>query len=284
MNNSNLSVFSFESRNVRYLIVDFEPWFCLSDVLIAINSATKPSEAEALIKSELGLNFCFSVTKDETKKQLKLKWDELTFINESALTFYVTQSRTELGKKLNQFVHVEVLPSIRKTGQYSVSQSRAQTGSYSVNQFREQLENQFLPERSLKEVKEYLELMESVYGEAYKQRLAPIVLKKFHPDLPVIEPAPSEKASLPVEALLTPTQIAEELGLFYSTGNPNPRKVNEMLEKLGYQTKVGGMWSATPKAKGLCDRKPVSTNSRSQRDQLMWSEQVVAILQEYVVK
>jgi prophage antirepressor-like protein len=73
MNNSNLSVFSFESRNVRYLIVDFEPWFCLSDVLIAINSATKPSEAEALIKSELGLNFCFSVTKDETKKQLKLK-------------------------------------------------------------------------------------------------------------------------------------------------------------------------------------------------------------------
>ncbi|MEO1006385.1 MAG: transcriptional regulator, partial [Cyanobacteria bacterium J06638_38] len=83
----------------------------------------------------------------------------------------------------------------------------------------------------------------------------------------------------------TPTQLAAELGVKYSTGNPNPRKVNSLLEQLGYQVKIQGQWSATEKAIAakLCDRKPVDTNSRTQKDQLLWSEDVIAVLSEHSV-
>ena len=40
------------------------------------------------------------------------------FIHESAFTFLVSRFRAEAGKKLNRFIHVELLPTIRKTGGY----------------------------------------------------------------------------------------------------------------------------------------------------------------------
>jgi hypothetical protein len=97
-----------------------------------------------------------------------------------------------------------------------------------------------------------------------------------------LPPTPEELPSLPAQSLLTPTQIAKELGINYKTGAPNPRWVNEKLEVLGYQEKVGGQWSATPKAAGLCDRKPVDTDSRTQKDQLLWSADIIPVLQEFV--
>nr|WP_281257363.1 phage antirepressor KilAC domain-containing protein [Merismopedia glauca] len=86
--------------------------------------------------------------------------------------------------------------------------------------------------------------------------------------------------------MLTPTEIAKELGLFYKTGNPNAQAVNKLLEKLGYQVRVGKQWSATEKATklGLSDRKPVETNSRSQKDQMLWSSKIIPILKEYILK
>ena len=252
-------MFEFESNEVRF--VDGRP---IANDVAKILGYANPSDAVYRIVDEEYKGICDLQTPGGNQSTTVLK--------EPGIYQLIFKSKLESAKKFQQWVFEEVIPQIRKTG------------SYSVNQSREQLESQFLPDVPLKQINELGEMMGKLYGEAYQQRLVDLNLKKFYPHFALPEPAPSEKASLPVEALLTPTQIAEELGFFYSTGNPNPRKVNEMLEKLGYQVKVGGMWSATPKAKGLCDRKPVSTNSRSQRDQLMWSEQIVAILQEYVVK
>jgi len=147
---------------------------------------------------------------------------------------------------------------------------------------RENLERQFQPDRSIRELDHYTEWMGRVYGVPYKQRLVPIVVKKYYPDLPILPPTVEEKVSLPTEALLTPTQLAQELGIFYKTGNPNPRKVNDLLKGLGYQTQIGGQWSATERAKGLCDRKPVDTNSKTQRDQLLWNINILEVLKEFV--
>lgn len=269
--NNELSIFHFESSEVRVVLIENEPFFCLTDVLFAIKSGTTPSNAKSSIVEFLGDEYVYLLNTDQSLNN-NMVGNQLLFINEPAVTFLVSRSRTELGKQLNRWIHSEILPQIRKTGQYS------------VNEAKENLEKQFLPDRTLKELKEYLELSQSVYGEAYKQRLFPIVIKKYYPDLPVIEPSTEEKASLPAEALLTPTQIAQELGIFYSTGNPNPRKVNELLAQLGYQEKIGGQWSATAKAKELCDRKPVDTNSRSQKDQLMWTRKIIDILKEHSLR
>jgi hypothetical protein len=149
---------------------------------------------------------------------------------------------------------------------------------------REALERQFQPEVPLRSIEELAAILGKRFGAAYEQRVLQQNIKKFHPyfDLPILEP--EEKVSVSSgERLLTPTQIASELGFAYKTGNPNPQKVNKLLESLGYQQKIGNSWSPTEKAIAakLCDRKPVDTNSRTQKDQLLWSERILVVLSEH---
>lgn len=58
-----------------------------------------------------------------------------------------------------------------------------------------------------------------------------------------------------------------------------------MLLLAGYQTKEDGAWNPTQKAidANLADRKPVETNSRTQKDQLLWSEDIIDILKEFSI-
>jgi hypothetical protein len=84
------------------------------------------------------------------------------------------------------------------------------------------------------------------------------------------------------QALLTPTQIGDALDLRYSTGRGNAEYVNKLLCYCGYQVLIGGRWSATEKASGYVDRKPVITNSRTAKDQLLWSAEIIPILSEVI--
>lgn len=146
------------------------------------------------------------------------------------------------------------------------------------------LEKQFLPTPTKKDLKEGHGLYKLMYGKPYADRWLQYKLEEYYPALAPHEmPTPEELPSLPTQSLLTPTEIAKELGVAYTTGSPNPQWVNRKLEELGYQEKVGGQWSATTKAKGLCDRKPVDTDSRTQKDQLLWSAKMIDILKEHVV-
>lgn len=155
---------------------------------------------------------------------------------------------------------------------------------------RQKLEQQMLPVPTLKELKEVNDLLKSAgFKQEYVERLTISNLKKHYPSTLSLLPESSDLSSLPTaKALFTPTQLAEQLGLFCKS-NPksgDARGVNKLLAELGYQTKVDGIWSATDKAinLNLCDRKPVETGSRTQKDQLMWSVDIVSILQEHVVK
>jgi prophage antirepressor-like protein len=264
MNNSNLSVFSFESSSVRVVLIDNEPWFVAKDVceILGLSNISKAVERLDDDEKRDGITLSDAIGREQ----------QYLAISESGMYALVLSSRKPEAKPFRKWVTSEVIPQIRKTG------------SYSTEQARQNLETQFLPERSIKELDEYVSMMKKFYGDAYAQRLIPVVMKKFHPDLPVIEPVPEERASVSDgEALLTPTQIAEELGLTYKTGNPNPQKVNKLLETLGFQVKIDGMWSATDAGKQYADRKPVSTNSRTQKDQLLWRYSVMVRLREYVI-
>lgn len=164
----------------------------------------------------------------------------------------------------------------------------AQPKEDSLTQQKAKLEKQLLPAPTQKELKEGHGLYKLMYGKPYADRWLQHKIKEFYPALaPAEEPRPEEKASLPtVRALLTPTDIAIEIGVFCKS-NPtsgDARWVNRKLEELCYQEKVAGKWSATQKAidLNLCDRKPVDTNSRTQKDQLTWSADVIPILKEHV--
>jgi hypothetical protein len=151
------------------------------------------------------------------------------------------------------------------------------------------LEVQFLPTLTTKEIKEGYLLYKMAYGKAYADRWLNQKMVKYQPALAGESPKPEESASLPTaKVLLTPTQIAEQLGFVCKSNAKSfdARRVNKLLSDLGYQTKIDGIWSAADKAIGLnlCDRKPVDTGSHTQKDQLFWSVDVVAILQEYTAE
>lgn len=151
---------------------------------------------------------------------------------------------------------------------------------------RRSLELKLAPKPTLEEIDMAATMFGKRFGKAYEQRYLTQQVKKAYPRLTGEAPRKNEVASLPTaQALLTPTQIASELHWYCSTGNPDARKVNLILEHLGYQVKIAGSWSATEKAinANLCDRKPVETNSRTQKDQLMWSAKIVDILKEHAI-
>lgn len=140
---------------------------------------------------------------------------------------------------------------------------------------------------SQKEIRASYSLWKMAHGKAYADRWLLQMHKRHYPALVGDAPHSSEMASLPTaKALLTPTQIAEELKVLYRTGSGNGSKINSLLKELGYQESIGGRWSATQKAidTNLCDRKPVDTNSRTQKDQLLWSSDIVPVLSEHLVK
>ncbi|ESA38487.1 hypothetical protein N836_31600 [Leptolyngbya sp. Heron Island J] len=116
-----------------------------------------------------------------------------------------------------------------------------------------------------------------MFGPAYGESFALLNIKKHCPNVALPEVPAKERASLKSsEALLTPTEIADQLGMTYkSSGKPNPRAANNMLAALGYQEKIEGKWSATEKGKPFSDRKPVSTNSKSDKDQLLWYASII---------
>jgi KilA-N domain len=128
-----------------------------------------------------------------------------------------------------------------------------------LDQDKAKLERQLLPAPTAQDRLDALRLLKAGgHKKEYIQRISIQMAKAICPDIEA--PAPTEMASLPTaKALLTPTQIAEELQLFYASGKGNAIKVNKLLSDLGYQEKIQGQWSGTEKAiaANLCDRKPV---------------------------
>ena len=139
-----------------------------------------------------------------------------------------------------------------------------------------------LPSAPISEIVDDSKALGDLFGPAYGESFAIINIKKFHPHKALPEVPAKERSSLKSsERLLTPTEIAEELGIkCKTTPSPDPKAVNRLLQDLGYQEKVGkkSPWSATEKGKPFTDRKPVSTNSKSDKDQMFWYASILDVL------
>lgn len=120
---SDLVLFQFETFQIRTITDEHgDPWFVLRDVLDAMRSTTKLADAVESVKQGLG---------DEGVADLPIpdalgRPQQTTIVFEAAVTYLVARSNTEMGRKLNKFIHTEVLPKIRKTGSYAPSLTPAQ--------------------------------------------------------------------------------------------------------------------------------------------------------------
>lgn len=107
----NLQIFSnSEFGEIRTALVNDEPMFCLADVCKALE-LTQPSKVKERLNSK-GVNIIPTLTKGGEQK--------LLYINESNLYKTIFQSRKESAERFTDWVTGEVLPTIRKTGGYSM--------------------------------------------------------------------------------------------------------------------------------------------------------------------
>lgn len=101
-------VFNFADNQVRLVVRDGEPWFVATDVATTLGYRNAPDASRHLDDDEKGTHILRTPGGDQS----------LTVINESGLYALVLRSRKPEARKFAKWVTREVLPSIRKTGQY----------------------------------------------------------------------------------------------------------------------------------------------------------------------
>ena len=117
MNTAQIIPFKFETREVRTLLIDDQPWFVASDV------------ASALCYRD-AFNMCRNLDEDEKGTQIVSTPgcdQEMTVINESGLYSAILRSRKAEAKRFKKWVTAEVLPAIRKHGRYEDSSNKMGT-------------------------------------------------------------------------------------------------------------------------------------------------------------
>lgn len=108
---NDLRIFNNEEfGEVRTAVINDEPMFCLADVCKALEISNVGNVKQRL--SEKGIHTADTLTKGGTQKMI--------FISEANLYKTIFQSRKESAERFTEWVTGEVLPSIRKTGSYSM--------------------------------------------------------------------------------------------------------------------------------------------------------------------
>lgn len=107
-----LQVFDYDGQTVRTVQVNGEPWFVLKDVCAILGIGTPARVSERLDEDEVSLTHLT----DSLKRQ-----QNTTVISESGLYNVVLRSDKPEAKPFRRWVTHEVLPALRKTGAYSVS-------------------------------------------------------------------------------------------------------------------------------------------------------------------
>lgn len=108
---NDILVFHYKSSEVRTVELNGEPWFALKDVCAVLGLTTPARVAERLDSDEVSLTH---LTDSMGRQQ------ETTVINESGLYNVILRSDKPEAKPFRKWVTSEVLPSIRKTGGYTM--------------------------------------------------------------------------------------------------------------------------------------------------------------------
>ncbi|QMS91721.1 hypothetical protein HUN01_30525 [Nostoc edaphicum CCNP1411] len=116
---SNLSIFSFESHEIRFIDTAESPWWIAQDIC-------KVLELDDVSKAVSRL--------DDDEKLIRTlrvsgQGRETLCVNESGLYSLVLTSRKAQAKRFKKWLTSEVIPAIRKTGVYSVQSLRSLTSN-----------------------------------------------------------------------------------------------------------------------------------------------------------
>ena len=243
-----VTVFKFNGQNqVRTILREGEPWFVAKDVCEILELEKIDSAIRELDDDEKGTHTMSTLGGNQ----------RMSIVSESGLYALVFKSRKHKAKAFRKWVTSEVLPTIRKTGQYSQSQ---------------QVMSNLLPNEFTS--REFAAL-HSIAITAGLEGNAAIVsadnaMKRLHNVSP-LKLLQIELKTPDQQYLLTPTQIAERLKL------SGPREVNRLLAAKNFQIREGKIWIPTQKGKPFATL--LDTGKRhsdgTMVQQLKWRESVL---------
>jgi prophage antirepressor-like protein len=104
-----LQVFDFEGKKIRIVVVDGEPWFVAKDVCDILELSDVSMSLAKLDDDEKGTN----------KICTPGGMQDMSVITESGLYTLIMRSNKSEAKKFRKWVTSVILPTIRKTGQYT---------------------------------------------------------------------------------------------------------------------------------------------------------------------
>ncbi len=105
---NNFITFNFVTLSVRVLMIDGEPWFVAADVLEILTLDRKA--LERLDSDEKGVSSIHTPGGPQ----------KISIVNESGLYTLILTSRKPEARKFRKWVTSEVLPALRKHGQYTM--------------------------------------------------------------------------------------------------------------------------------------------------------------------
>lgn len=241
-----VTVFNFNGQSqVRTVVRDGEPWFVAKDIC-DILELTNPTVAIE------------SLDDDERSKYSLGRQGETNIVNESGLYALVFKSRKPEAKAFRKWVTSEVLPAIRKTGQYSKQYSAPQNpvidNEFNMREFR--VWHEFAELCGLKDNAALISADNTVC------RLRGISMLKT---------AQIELKNPEQERILTPTQLANYLQL------AGPREMNLSLAGRGFQIKDRDQWVPTDKGKKYAVLLDTGKKHRNgvMIQQLKWKESIL---------
>ena len=109
-----VSIFNFEGKDIRTIIINNDIWFMASDVTKILEYSNGRDAISRYVNSK-DVEKLDTLTKGGNQK--------ITYINESGIYSLVLDSSMPRAKVFRNWITSEVLPSIRKTGSYSIKQS-----------------------------------------------------------------------------------------------------------------------------------------------------------------
>ena len=198
-----------------------EPLFCLKDVCdsleLRVNDVIKRTgcHPDTIVVSN---EIISHGTPTGISKEV-----EMYFVTEPDLYRVIFQSRKSSARKFQDWVFEEVLPTLRKEGSYSMTQSKQPLASYQIEDPIERAKRWIEEQQHTRALEAQTEQQAQTIGIQKKELTIAAPKVKYYDD------------TLASTDCLTTTQVADDLGI-------SARALNQQLSNAGIQYFQSGSW------------------------------------------
>lgn len=195
--------------------------FCLKDVCNSLElqvTKVKDRLTPYLPTIKVGV-----VTGKKSDGSDSIQYIDMYFITEPDLYRVIFQSRKSSARKFQDWVFEEVLPTLRKEGSYSMTQSKQPLASYQIEDPIERAKRWIEEQQHTRALEVQTEQQAHIIGIQQKELTVAAPKVKYYDD------------TLASTDCLTTTQVADDLGI-------SARALNQQLSNAGIQYFQSGSW------------------------------------------